>query len=168
MSQRRVPAQSSRTLRRHNTRRLDQRRAKHTHRPSQQLFSQRSPALNFSQISYATVSIAKAVALVIEDTHVSMVTTAGKVTRRSPRLRLLPCAGCHGSCCPLVIEDAQVSGDDLVLEDGSGRDVDPVAVVRDDDDGALRRRRGCVSEWEGWGRVGGTGFAKNVLCEDLF
>lgn len=36
-----------------------------------------------------------------------------------------------------VIEDAQVSRDDFVLQHGSGGDIDPVAVVGDDDDGAL-------------------------------
>ena len=38
-----------------------------------------------------------------------------------------------------VVEDAQVAGDDLVLEDGAGRDVDAFAVVRDDDHRALQQ-----------------------------
>ena len=36
-----------------------------------------------------------------------------------------------------MVEDPEISGDDLVLEDGAGRDVDPVPLVGDDDDGAL-------------------------------
>jgi hypothetical protein len=36
-----------------------------------------------------------------------------------------------------VVKDAQVAGDDLVLENGARRDVDPVAVVGDDDHRAL-------------------------------
>ena len=38
----------------------------------------------------------------------------------------------------LMIEDAQVARDDLVFQQSSGRDVDAVAVVGDDDDRTLR------------------------------
>lgn len=36
-----------------------------------------------------------------------------------------------------VVQDAKVPRDDFVLQHGSGGDVDPVAVVGDDDDGSL-------------------------------
>ena len=36
----------------------------------------------------------------------------------------------------LVVQDSEISRHDLVLQDGPGRDVDPVPVVGDDDDGA--------------------------------
>ena len=35
-----------------------------------------------------------------------------------------------------MVQNPQVSGDDFILEDRSGRDVDPVAGVCNDDDGA--------------------------------
>ena len=34
-----------------------------------------------------------------------------------------------------MVQDSQISGDDLVLQDGSSWDVNPVPVVGDDDDG---------------------------------
>uniref|UniRef100_A0A0E9XNH6 Uncharacterized protein n=1 Tax=Anguilla anguilla TaxID=7936 RepID=A0A0E9XNH6_ANGAN len=36
-----------------------------------------------------------------------------------------------------VVEDAQIARNDLVLQHGSGRDVDPVSVVGDDDHSSL-------------------------------
>lgn len=44
-----------------------------------------------------------------------------------------------------MVENSQVSRDDLVLEDRSGRDVDALAVVRDDDDGSLKETRSSDS-----------------------
>ena len=38
-----------------------------------------------------------------------------------------------------MVEDPEIAGDDLVLDDGARRDVDPVALVGDDDDGAPER-----------------------------
>lgn len=38
-----------------------------------------------------------------------------------------------------VVEDAQVSGHDLVLQHGSSRDIDPVSVIGNNDDGSLDR-----------------------------
>lgn len=36
-----------------------------------------------------------------------------------------------------VVQDAKVTGYDLVLEHGAGWNIDPIAVVGDDDDGSL-------------------------------
>ena len=46
------------------------------------------------------------------------------------------------TCCiwPLVVEDPEVARDDFVLQDGVGRDVDPVTVVGDNDDGSLQKQ----------------------------
>lgn len=42
----------------------------------------------------------------------------------------------------LMVQDAQVPGDDLVFQHGAGWNVDPISVVGDDDDGALRTKAG--------------------------
>ena len=62
--------------------------------------------------------------------------------RRTPKLHVRRGGGRAGQV--LVVEDAQVAGDDLVLEPRPVRDVDPVAVVGHDDDGALRGGHGSV------------------------
>lgn len=36
-----------------------------------------------------------------------------------------------------MVQDAEVAGDNFVLEHGAGGDIDPIAVVGDDDDGSL-------------------------------
>lgn len=41
----------------------------------------------------------------------------------------------------LMIEDTEVTGDNLILQDGSVRNIDAVAVIGDDDDGALNNRK---------------------------
>lgn len=42
------------------------------------------------------------------------------------------------ACAVLVVQDAQVPGDDLVFQHGSGWNVDPVSVISDDDNRALK------------------------------
>lgn len=37
-----------------------------------------------------------------------------------------------------VVEDAEVAGYDFVFQHGPSRNIDPIAVVRDDDDGSLQ------------------------------
>lgn len=46
-----------------------------------------------------------------------------------------------------VVEDPQVSWDYLVLQHRSGRNIDPVAVIGDDDDGSLTTAQSLIS-WE--------------------
>lgn len=44
-------------------------------------------------------------------------------------------------CGRSVVHNAQVPRHDLVFQHGAGGNVDPIAVVGDDDDGALRGGR---------------------------
>ena len=39
-----------------------------------------------------------------------------------------------------MIEDAEVAGYDLVLQESSGWDIDPLSVISDDDNSSLMRR----------------------------
>lgn len=39
-----------------------------------------------------------------------------------------------------VVQDTEVAGHYFVFQHGAGRNIDPIAVVGDDDDGALGRR----------------------------
>lgn len=39
-----------------------------------------------------------------------------------------------------VVQDAEVAGHDFVFQHGAGRNIDPISVVGDDDDGPLRGR----------------------------
>lgn len=43
----------------------------------------------------------------------------------------------------LVVQDAEVAGHDLIFQHGAGWNVDPISVVGDDDDGALRTKAIC-------------------------
>ena len=52
-----------------------------------------------------------------------------------------------------MIQDPEISGNDLVLEDCSGRDVDSVAGVGDDDDGASERDAAAEHDVAGDGQV---------------
>lgn len=41
-----------------------------------------------------------------------------------------------------MVQDAQVSGDDFILQHGAGRDVDPVPVIGYDDHRSLHKAKG--------------------------
>ena len=53
----------------------------------------------------------------------------------------------------LVIEDPEVSRNDLVLQDGPGRDIDPVPVVRDDDHSPPKADSSTEGDVTGYGDV---------------
>lgn len=40
-----------------------------------------------------------------------------------------------------VVQDTEVAGHDFVFQHGTGRNIDPIPVVGNDDDGALERQR---------------------------
>eukprot|EP00041_Stephanoeca_diplocostata_P008568 m.126736 g.126736 ORF g.126736 m.126736 type:complete len:121 (+) comp17387_c0_seq1:1494-1856(+) len=50
---------------------------------------------------------------------------------------LVPCT-LRGCSCGLVIQNAKIARDDFVLQEGVGWDVNPFALVRNDDDRAFQ------------------------------